>query len=192
MLRSIANSIRKPVGRVRRLIEPFVRCKVDDYVTNRRWLGAHDGFSSCATLIAIRMRTKLSSIGWRRSTPDVRSRLELCTLPKRIRDWSPYRLCVAWMNDPVEEWSPWGYSKAKELTTNARRQGIGVINPVDRLLNRLQVQRGEAHEAAGVPVPNTKRIANIEEFKETALGMQLPLVVREEWGTEVISLGSIR
>jgi hypothetical protein len=67
------------------------------------------------------------------SHPGVRARLELRLLPCRVRDWSRYALCVPWLQDPVQEQSPWAYAHTLRLERSCRENGVPVINPVDRI-----------------------------------------------------------
>ena len=114
--------------------------------------------------------------------PEIRAYFELQLLPGHIRDLSRYCLCVPWFQDPIQQWSPITYQLAKWVGQQCERQGILVINPVERLTNAAKSTGAQLIASAGIRVPKMARIKNWEEFRETRLGLNAPLFVREDWG----------
>jgi hypothetical protein len=114
--------------------------------------------------------------------PELASLFDVRDLPVRVRDWSPYALHVAWLQDPVQEWSPAAYDHANELAAECDARGIPVLNRVDRLLNATKSRGAELMCSTGVATPRMARITNPREFERSLLGLSLPLFIREDWG----------
>jgi hypothetical protein len=74
--------------------------------------------------------------------PHLASRFEVRDLPVRIKDWSRYALHVAWLQDPVQHWSPKTYDRALELLRQCDERGIPVVNRVDRLMRPACMSHG--------------------------------------------------
>jgi hypothetical protein len=105
-------------------------------------------------------------------------------LPMRVKDWSRYAMHVAWLQDPVQRWSPKTYERAVRLADQCDQCGIPVVNRVDRLINATKSRGAKLMREAGVRVARMAPIDNPQEFQETLLGLQLPLFIREDWGHE--------
>ncbi len=116
--------------------------------------------------------------------PHMASRFEVRALPLRVKDWSRYALHTAWLQDPVQHWSPKTYHRALHLARQAQEHGIPVVNRVDHLMNATKSRGAQLMSAAGVRVPRMAPIPNPKEFENTLLGLQLPLFIREDWGHE--------
>jgi hypothetical protein len=114
--------------------------------------------------------------------PDLRARFELHTLPCRPLRWSRYALHVPWLPDPVEAWSPRAYGEAERVARACDRHGVPIVNRVDRLTNAGKSRCAALVGAAGFRTPRMARIEDVEDFRETRLGVPLPLFVREDWG----------
>lgn len=103
-------------------------------------------------------------------------------LPTRVKNWSPYALHVAWLQDPVQQWSATTYQQALDLAAQCDERGIPVVNRVDCLLNATKSRGARLMSEVGVETPRMAPILNPREFQETLLGLELPLFVREDWG----------
>jgi hypothetical protein len=114
--------------------------------------------------------------------PDERRRFELRLLGERVRDWSPYVLHIPWLQDPVEDWSPRAYRQALRLGEGCAARGIPVINPVERLARAAKSNVARVAGDFGIRTPRIAPIKNRSEFRETLLGFDLPLFVREDRG----------
>lgn len=114
--------------------------------------------------------------------PDLASLFDVRELPVRINDWSPYCLHAAWLQDPVQQWSPETYAQALELAEGCDHRGIPMINRVDQLLNATKSRGARLMSEAGVATPRMAPIVDRREFEATQLGLSLPLFVREDWG----------
>jgi hypothetical protein len=114
--------------------------------------------------------------------PPLRSFFELRSIPFRIPHGSRYALHVPWLQDPVQKWSPTVYRQANRLATECDDQGIPIINRVDRLVNAVKSTGARLIGSAGIRTPRMVLIENVEEFRETHGGLELPLLVREDWG----------
>ncbi|NQT16885.1 MAG: hypothetical protein HQ582_29275 [Planctomycetes bacterium] len=114
--------------------------------------------------------------------PEVRARFELRLLPCRIRDWAGYALHVPWLQDPVEEWTPWGYRQSLRVAAECDENGIPIINRVDRLSNSIKSIGARLMRRAGVRTPRIFTIDNVARFREDCGGLELPLLIREDRG----------
>ena len=114
--------------------------------------------------------------------PEIRPLFELHQLPCRIRNWSSYALHVPWLQDPVQQWSQRAYLQACQLAARCDDHQIPVINRVDKLLNAVKSSGARLIASAGIRTPRIIPIKNKDEFKETLLGLTLPILVREDWG----------
>ncbi len=117
-----------------------------------------------------------------RCFPDVRALFELHPLPWRVRDWSRYALHAAWLQDPVQRWSPSAYRWAHRLGEACDRHGVPVVNRVDRLVNAVKSTSARLIATAGIRTAKMAPITDAEEFRASRLGIPLPLFVREDWG----------
>jgi hypothetical protein len=114
--------------------------------------------------------------------PEIRARFELHTLPTYIRDWSRYSLHVPWLQDPVQATSPSRYRLAVRLAERCDEHGIPIVNRVERLTNATKSRASSLIAKAGLRTARMARIEDEQEFRETRLGIPLPLLVREDWG----------
>jgi hypothetical protein len=93
-----------------------------------------------------------------------------------------YRLHLPWLQDPVQHWSQATYARACGLAGQCDARGIPTINRVDRLVNATKSAAARLIAQSGVRMPRMEAIRDAAEFRETQLGMSLPLFVREDWG----------
>ncbi|MCU1449028.1 MAG: hypothetical protein JWP02_1198 [Acidimicrobiales bacterium] len=114
--------------------------------------------------------------------PETRALFELRTFPCRVWDWKRYALHVPWLQDPVQAWSPRTYELATRLAAQCDAHGVPVVNRVDRLTNAGKSAGARLIGSTGLRTPRMARIDNKDEFRETRLGIPLPLFVREDWG----------
>jgi len=114
--------------------------------------------------------------------PELASLFEVRDLPVRIKNWSPYCLHAAWLQDPVQQWSAETYEQALELAAECDRRGLPMINRVDCLLNATKSRGARLMNEAGIATPRMAPIVDRREFEATQLGLQLPLFIREDWG----------
>jgi hypothetical protein len=114
--------------------------------------------------------------------PEIRGLFELRAFPCRVWDWKRYALHVPWLQDPVQAWSPETYALANSLAAQCDAHGVPVVNRVDRLTNAAKSTGAELIRTAGMRTPLMARIDDKEEFRQTRLGIPLPLFVREDWG----------
>ena len=111
-----------------------------------------------------------------------RDRAPLRLLRGGLPAHSDYRLHLAWLQDPVEQWSTATHARACGLAAECDSRGIPVINRVDRLTNAAKATAARLITAAGIRTPRMAVIHDAAEFRETRLGLPLPLFVREDWG----------
>lgn len=116
------------------------------------------------------------------NAPQLAPLFDVRELPVRIKDWSPYVLHTAWLQDPVEQWSQETYGQAAALAAACDERGIAVLNRVDRLGHAVKSVGARLMAAAGVNVPRMAPIDDRREFQESLLGLRLPLFIREDWG----------
>jgi hypothetical protein len=103
-------------------------------------------------------------------------------LPCRIPPGREVVLHIPWLQDPVQRWSPRKYEQAVRLGAECDARGIPIINRVDRLLNASKLKAAELFTAAGIRTPRVLPIGSVEGFRDTLLGLDPPLFVREDWG----------
>lgn len=113
--------------------------------------------------------------------PEVRARFELRMLPLLDRNLEPFVLHVPWLQDPVQRWSLRAYDQAIRLTARFDRRGIPTINRVERLLHASKSEGSRRMAEAGVRTPRTIPIADPLLFRRTLLGLEPPLLVRDDW-----------
>jgi len=113
--------------------------------------------------------------------PELRKRFELHRLPCHIRDWRPYVLCVPWLQDPVQAWSPTAFAQANNLAEACDARAIPIINRVDRLTAAGKASGAALIAKAGIRTAKMALIENPDLFRETFCGLTLPLFVREDW-----------
>ncbi len=114
--------------------------------------------------------------------PEVRARFELQLLPFRKADVSRYRLCIPWLQDPVQSWSVRAYERMDRIAEQLDGRGVPTINPVAKLTNAAKVSGSERIRSAGIRTARTVEITDLENFRETGLGLQLPILIRDDWG----------
>ncbi len=114
--------------------------------------------------------------------PELLGHFELRLLPCRISDWSPYVLHVPWLQDPVEHWSEVAFRQANQVAAECDARGVPIINRVDRLTNAAKSTGSELIARAGIRTPRIIPIRDADELRETRYGLELPLLVREDWG----------
>jgi hypothetical protein len=114
--------------------------------------------------------------------PEIRGLFELQLLPYRLPADANYSLHIPWLQDPVEEWSLTAYRQACQLARQCDERGIPVVNRVDQLSNAVKSVSAQRLSAAGIRTPHVRVIEDPHEFRRTRLGLELPLIVREDQG----------
>src|SRR5687767_11942523 len=71
----------------------------------------------------------------RENFPEHASLFQVELLPYQLNPDVRFGLHVAWLRDPVEEWSMEVYDQATRLARACDERGIPVVNRVDRLIN---------------------------------------------------------
>jgi hypothetical protein len=113
--------------------------------------------------------------------PAVRSRFELRVWPCRA-DPARHALLVPWLQDPVEAWSPRAFRFATRLEARFDAAGVPVVNRPSRLANAGKAEAARRLAAAGFRTPRMALVTDPAAFRETRLGLPLPLFVREDHG----------
>ena len=114
--------------------------------------------------------------------PEFSPLFQIQSLPRVLPLESSIVLHIPWFQDPVQEWSRWRYREANRLAARCDARGIPIINRVDRLINASRSVGARLMQDAGIRTPRTARIEDIAAFRETLLGLRLPLFVRDDWG----------
>ena len=112
--------------------------------------------------------------------PEVRRRVELRSLPIRIRDWSRYGVVVPWIFDPMLQPPRWEHQHMQELERACAGHGIPVINPLAGVLQTSKSEGARRIAEAGFRTPRTHVISDVQQFKKTLGGLSLPLLIRED------------
>lgn len=114
--------------------------------------------------------------------PEVRRHFEVQLLPCRIKATSRYALHIPWLQDPVQHWSAQAYAQAMRLSADCDACGIPIVNRVERLTNAGKSATAARLAQLGIRTPRIVPIGDVETFRQTACGLQFPLIVREDWG----------
>jgi len=109
--------------------------------------------------------------------PEVRRRFELRLFPTRIPDWTPYRLHLPWLQDPVQRWSPRVYRMAMDVAAQCESHGIPTVNPVARMTNAGKAEGARRMATTGVRTARTVPIRD----RDHLLTLDTPIIVREDW-----------
>jgi hypothetical protein len=120
--------------------------------------------------------------------PAYRPLFRIHHLPCRVPRSRSIVLHIPWLQDPVQRWSEMRYRQANRLAAECDALGIPVVNRVDRLINASKSVGARLMTDVGIRTPRTVPITDVEEFRETYLGVGLPLFVRDDWrhGSEMI------
>lgn len=86
------------------------------------------------------------------------------------------------MQDPVEDLSQEAYDEAVATTERFAALGVPTINPVDRLVNASKSEGARRIRSAGLKTPETLPIEDPSAFRRDLLGLEPPLIVREDRG----------
>ena len=103
-------------------------------------------------------------------------------LPRTFDDWRAIRLCVPWLQDPVQQWSPSTYETVLRLQERCDERGIPVLNRVENLTNAGKTEAGRRIAPCGMRVAPMALLDDLEEFRKSFAGLSFPLFVREDWG----------
>ena len=118
-----------------------------------------------------------------REFPKLRALFELRLLPCRVRDWSPYRLYIPWIQDPACDWMPpASYTRALELEAECTAHRIPVINSLKKTGSFNRSVAAEKLTAAGISTPRVVTMSNPRQFRDDLGGLDFPLIVREDRG----------
>jgi hypothetical protein len=154
-----------------------------DFATNRKYVNAGERMLVIRQAREVPGACERGFLTWLEvNLPEVRARIELHSLPYRVRDWTRYRLHIPWFQDPVQQWSGRTFRRANLLAAECDRHGIPVLNRVDRLVNAAKLSGSERIRSAGLRTPVMTRIEDIRAFRSGESGPSLPLIVREDWG----------
>jgi hypothetical protein len=96
---------------------------------------------------------------------------------------------VFWLADPLREWYPACYEEAVGIADEARRRGIGLINPPEALSNSIKSVQARLWQGAGIATPPVERYESNEELLAASSTFSYPLLVR---GDEHHSQGGLR
>lgn len=107
---------------------------------------------------------------------------EIHEVPCRVTDLRPYCLHLPWLQDPVQLWSPPSYHHANAIAHQCDALHIPIINRVDKLLNASKSVAAKLLREVGIRVPRMEPIRNPTLFRDTLLGLSVPLMVREDQG----------
>jgi hypothetical protein len=154
----------------------------DDYKNNRRYANSEIKF-----LVVRHGRYKPRRydiiLDWiAANLPEIRPYFELHQLPCRITDWSKYRLHLPWLQDPVQQWSMRAYNQACRISRQCDALNIPVINRVENLVNASKSNGASIIGSTGIRTPRIVKITDFENFKKDLGGLELPFIIRDDWG----------
>ena len=150
------------------MLRTFRRSKGPEFLVVRRWqLKAHF-YDVILTWVADNF-------------PEFSPLFRIHYLPCRVPRKSDVVLHIPWLQDPVQQWSERRYAQANRLAAECDALGVPIINRVDRLINASKSVGARLMAEAGVRTPRVAPIVDPEEFRETRLGIDLPLFVRDDW-----------
>ncbi|MGF1529112.1 MAG: hypothetical protein ACFCBW_20360 [Candidatus Competibacterales bacterium] len=111
-----------------------------------------------------------------------RQLFELRLLPCTVADWSPYRLFLPWLQDPVEDWCPAGFAQAKALALACDERGIPVVNRVEHLAHATKWEGARRMARAGLRTPRMSPIVDEAAFRDHLGGLTPPFFIRNDRG----------
>ena len=114
--------------------------------------------------------------------PEVRQYFELHQFPCRITDWSKYILHVPWLQDPVQQWSMRAYNQSCKISRQCDELNIPIINRVENLTNATKSNGARIIGSTGIRTPKVVKITDLNTFKKDLGGLELPLIIRDDWG----------
>lgn len=117
-----------------------------------------------------------------RHVPEIRGRFEFSSLPFTKPGVGAYALCVLWLPDPVQRWSQDAYEQSLELSEQCRREGVPIVNEVEKLVNATKWLGSKLIAESGARTPVTKKIEDPDRFRDDLSGMELPVLIREDYG----------
>jgi hypothetical protein len=161
---------------------PYLVRPLLDAVTNRRYAKADE------RVLIVRHRTITTRyyahfLRWiAREFPDLRRRIELTTLPCRIRDWSPYGAMTTWLSEVTLARREGIRRQVLEVERRCQEHNIAVINPVAGVLNATKADCARILRSIGIRTPQTELIEDVDRFKKDLAGLKPPILVRSNLG----------
>jgi hypothetical protein len=121
-------------------------------------------------------------LGWvAENFPEFAPLFRIRHLPCHVAPGANVALHIPWLQDPVQRWSQRRYAQANRLAAECDALRIPIVNRVDRLINASKSVGSRLMAEAGVRTPRIVPISDPEEFKDTLLGIDPPLFVRDDW-----------
>jgi len=116
-----------------------------------------------------------------RRHPEARALYRLAQTTGRLSDLSRVAAVVPWLQDPVQSWSPSTFRRMNALASRCDRDGIPVVNRVDRLTHAAKLEGARRMAAVGLRVPRMRRVTTKADLEEAARELGLPVIVRDDW-----------
>ena len=171
--------IKKPIDY---LVRPYI-VFLEDYLNNQRYKNSESKFLVVhhgrihPSVYAYQIFLNWIEINF----PDIRPYFELHQLPCRISDWSKYKLHLPWLQDPVQQWSLKAYKQACKISSQCDELNIPTINRVENLINASKSNGARLIGSVGIRTPKIVKIIDINTFKRDLGGLELPLIIRNDW-----------
>lgn len=109
-------------------------------------------------------------------------RLLPCGLAHSADYRADYLLCLPWLQDPVQSWSPLAFAQTRALEDQFRAAGLPVLNSVADLSNASKLEGSRRMAAAGLPMPRMVEVGDWDAFRQDLAGLKLPLLLRDNAG----------
>jgi hypothetical protein len=93
-----------------------------------------------------------------------------------------FRAVVFWLADPLREWYRSCFEEAVMIAAEARSRRIPVVNPPEALSNAIKSVQAKLWLKAGIPTPEIRPFANLEELCEILSDGGYPLLIRPDQG----------
>lgn len=114
----------------------------------------------------------------RRHRPSIASRLVLHATGERPPSFDGVTAIVFWLADPLRQWYPECYGEAIDLTNEARRRGLRVINSPEALSNSVKSVQAEIWLQANIATPLVKRLERFDDLRSASDRFKYPVILR--------------
>lgn len=99
-----------------------------------------------------------------------------------LPDRNDFRLCIPWLQDPIQHWSSEAFAQAIQLSEWCDDARIPVINRPECLAHAGKASTATRLAEQGLRTPRTELICDESRFRRAHMEIPLPLFVREDWG----------
>ncbi len=97
--------------------------------------------------------------------PELVRVFQVLDLPADDADWDNIVLHHAWLQDPVQMWSPEAFARARQIAASCDAMGIPVINRVERLTHARHTERRHVDDLGLTALEHGRTVGHREEVE---------------------------